>query len=391
MRKDIENKLINKKEDLLKEMPDFVVDFIFNIENKYSLKTQIAYLTDIRIFFNFLNIINGYPDRKYIDTTLSEVDALSDRDLREFLSYLTEYTISFKKRNGQTTAQTFSNTIQGKARKFATLRTLFSYLYKRKLIKEDVTKLIDIKVPTKDKLNNTLETSQINKFFQTILDDVNIENSRQLKFHKRLKFRDYVIVAILAHTGVRISELTQLDISDINVDNGAMVVIRKAGNQDKIYLPEKILEPITEYLLKRKKIKDIDPIYKNALFISQFGKRIDTKTVRYMLNKYKKRSGIDIDITPHTFRRTFGNKFYNDTKDMYLTAQQLGHCSAETTRKYYAKPAEERKKQSMKNFNYGSEDNTALAKKEIELNVDKIDKLLELTNMTYDELITHLK
>lgn len=71
-----------------------------------------------------------------------------------------------------------------------------------------------------------------------------------------------------------------------------------------------------------------------------------------MLEKYRLRAGIDIKLTPHVFRRTFGTEHYNKYKDMYLTAQILGHTSAETTRKYYAEPNEERKIRTMTEFDY---------------------------------------
>ncbi len=61
---------------------------------------------------------------------------------------------------------------------------------------------------------------------------------------------------------------------------------------------------------------------------------------------------MNIKISPHVFRRTFGTLHYNRYRDMYLTAQILGHRSAETTRKFYADPSEERKIQSMKEFTY---------------------------------------
>jgi len=204
----------------------------------------------------------------------------------------------------------------------------------------------------KRKIKDKLDSEDIDKFVETILEDVNIETERGLKFHQRVKFRDLNIVLLLAFTGIRISELVQLDINDVSIKDGAMVVVRKGGDEDKIYLPDVILSTLQEFIQQRKTIDVTDTENKEALFLSLQGKRIDPRTVRQMLNKYKQRAGISMKVTPHTFRRTFAIRMYNETGDMQLTADYLGHKSVETTRGHYAEPEEDRKRKVMKNFNY---------------------------------------
>lgn len=392
MKKDLETKLLNQKYDKLRGLPDFVADFISDVENSTTLRTQLAYIQDINILLEYLQL--EHPDfisKDIIDFSPSDINTLTARDIKDFLNYLSSYKKSFKKRDGSEVTQAFSNTQQGKARKLANLHSLFSYLFKNNMIAKDVTANIDIKVDKKASISNKLEGDEIDRFLKTIDDDVNIENNRKLLFHKRVKFRDYIIVLLLAYTGIRVSELIQLDVSDINVDKEAMVVTRKGGNQERIYLPETVLSPIADYMLERKKLNNVKQEYKNALFLSQHGNRIDAQTIRYMLSKYKDRSGLDIKITPHTFRRSFGMEFYNKTKDMYLTAQQLGHTSAETTRKFYAEPTDERKKSSMTGFDYSKADSPTISSSaDKNLDIDSIERLLDVTGLSMDELLKKL-
>jgi len=363
MKKDRKIKLEKEKYRRLKEMPDFIADFIQHHENKFSIMTQISYIKCYTIFLEYLLELPEFKHRKSIrDITLEDLKVLTTRDIRHFLSYLTSYTKTFKRKDGMEVTQTFTNDDKGKSTKLAALHTLYNWFSKEGYDIEDITKHIEIKIKEKQDIKNSLNGKEIDRFVDIIINDVNIENERKLKFHKRLKFRDLTILLILAFTGIRISELVDLDISDINTEYGALIVTRKGESQQKLYIPDRIVSTIEEYIEQRKKVEDVPTEYKEALFLSSQKKRIHPRTVRYMLEKYKERAGIDIKVTPHTLRRSFAMRFYNDTGDIQLTADQLGHKTTETTRKFYAKPEEERRKRIMKNFDYRTEeDNDSLS------------------------------
>lgn len=376
MKKDLEYKLIGEKERRLRELPEFIADFIYDIENKYKLKTQIAYIKDFTVFFEYLITLPKFEGKERKDFTIDDLKNLEKRDVRDFLNYVSSYKKTFNSKNGSTVSQRFTNNQQGKARKLASLHTLFCELSKNEAYGiKDITRHIEIKVDDTRALKNSLEQKQIDRFLETIIKDKNIETDREKAFHQKAKLRDYVIALLLSYTGIRVSELVQLDLTDVNLDKSEIVVIRKGGTRDKVYLPDIVVESLGKFIKEREKIKGVNPVYKKALFLSSQRKRMTDRNVRYLIKKYNSRSRIKTNITPHTFRRSFGMKFYNSTGDMELTAEVLGHRSIETARRFYARATEDRKRKAMQGFNY-------------EENEEKIDlnKVAQATGLSVEEL-----
>lgn len=378
---ELEKKLQEKLRLRLIKLPEFIVDYIFALEyRKKQLRTRYEYAKDIGLFLEFM-IYNGLTKANDIkDISPSDLDKLKERDIWNFLSYLTSYKKTFITSAGNEVTQEFTNSDAGKARKLATLHDFFRYLVDNEIIKRDITSKVDIRVDHKAVIKNRLTPEDIQAFFSVIIDDINIESERMEIFHQKVKFRDYIMVLLLSYTGIRISELVQLDIDDISISEEVMIVVRKGGNQEKITLPSLIIEDIQAYIEERKKI-DVDT---KALFISLQNRRIHPKTVNLMLDKYRKRANIDIKVSPHVFRRTFGTQHYNRYRDMYLTAQIMGHRSAETTRKFYADPAEERKAQSMANFDY---DEAQTPSDKITLTKEQLVQISKATGIDLEKLL----
>lgn len=390
MKKDLQIKLEEQLREKLLLLPEFIYDFIEALKySKKELRTRFEYTKDIIMFFEFLIKSQKCLKDNIIDVSIEDLEQLVVRDINDYLDYLTQHSTTYYTKTGKEVTQTFTNTDVGKSRKLATLHKLFDYLYKDKKLSKDITRGLDFKARSKAKIKNRLEPNEIDLFFKTILEDVKIENQRELKFHQKVKFRDYAISLIFAYTGIRVSELVQLDLDDISIDKKALVVSRKGGDEQRIPIPNKVIEDLSDYIRERKALTNIDKNSKNALFISLQKKRIDPRTIRFMLEKYRKRSGIELKITPHVFRRTFGTKHYNDHEDMYLTAQILGHTSAETTRKFYADPSEERVIQSMEVFSY--EMPTKPDEKKITLSMNKIKELAEELGLDVSTLLTQMK
>ncbi|MFJ8528448.1 tyrosine-type recombinase/integrase [Bacillus sp. NPDC094106] len=388
MKKDIEIKLHEKLRKKLLSLPDCAVDFIYSLETSKELKTRIEYAKDLTLFVEFLLLDSKVSSSDTRNITTAELDSLRDRDIIDFMDYLTHYSKTYLTTKGKEITQEFTNTASGKSRKLATLHKFFGYLFKQKRLSKDVTAGIEMKVPTKAKIKNRLSPEDIERFFQTILEDVHIENTRKESFHKKVKFRDYIMVLTMAYTGIRVSELVQLDIDDVYIDKQMLVVIRKGGDEQAIPMPGRILDDLKDYLVKRKKLTDVKKEDANALFISLHKKRMNERTVRLMLEKYRVRSGLDIKITPHVFRRTFGTNHYNTYQDMYLTAQVLGHGSAETTRRFYADPSQERVSESMKQFDYEYDKKK---KTDEPIQLSKLEQLANKLGMDIDELMAELK
>ncbi len=381
MKKDIETKKIKLRDRRLREMPDFIADFIFSVQESKAISTQIEYIKDITLFFEFIIDLPEFSHIKNIsELTIQDLKKLDEKDVRHFISHLTEYKKTFTRKDNSIYTQTFRNNQEGKARKLATLHVLYKWLTRNYDI-IDITRHVEIKVNKKKQIKDKLDKNEIDKLVKTIIDDANIESKQVLKFHLRNKLRDLTITLLLAFTGIRIGELVQLDLDDISTKDLVMVVIRKSGDQELVYMPKEIISTLNAYIEKRKMLKDIPKEYENALFVTWQKKRIHPKTINAMLRKYKQRAKIDIKVTPHTFRRTFGTALLDQLGDIQLVADILGHSSPETTRKHYAQTSEKRKKQVVTKFNYANAD------KEDQENIDKsLKNLSEITGKSIEEL-----
>lgn len=382
MKKEIEIKLREKLRKKMLSLPDFAVDFLYFLENSKEIRTRIEYAKDIALFLEFLIESQKCSKENINQITEKDLEQLQERDILDFLDYLTRYKRTYIDPLGKKVVREFTNTNIGKSRKLATLHKLFDYLLRNKRISKDITKGVEIKIPSKVRINDRLTSEEIQLLFSTIMDDVKIGSQHELKFHEKVKFRDYIIILLLAYTGIRVSELVQLDIDDIHLDKKKIIVTRKGGNQQAITIPKRIIEDIEEYVMQRRLEEEKKAEKEPALFLSLHKKRIDPKTVRAMLEKYRKRSGIETKITPHVFRRTFGTNHYNTYHDMYLTAQILGHSTAETTRKFYADPSEERVARSMHDFDYENPANKKLE--------SKLEKLAKKLGVSVEELMKEL-
>ena len=352
MRPEQEREIRLKLKKRYKQLPDFTNEFLYISETSKSVSTCFEYAKDLQLFYDFLILEKKVKAKKTIDIEAKDLNKLTERDFVDFLNYLTQYDRTYTTTTGKEVVQTYTNSSEGKNRKLATLRVMFDYLFMNRLIDRDVTKRIEMKVTKRVKIKNRLSDEEVRRFFQTIEEDVNVESAHAKAYHEKIKFRDYVIAMLFAYLGIRVSELAQLDVDDIFEEEQALIIVRKGGDEQAIPIPDAIFSHILEYMEIRTGLTNVKKEHENALFISLQGKRINPRTIRNMLEKYQQRSGISVKITPHVFRRTFGTNHYNTFKDMYLTALILGHSSAETTRKYYADPNEERIKSSMASFDY---------------------------------------
>lgn len=335
----------------MKELPDFATEFIQSLEYNSSIRTRIAYCKDLNIYLRFLIDELGIASHKKVkELVIGDIKDIIEKDIRDFLSYLSHYTVEYKSSVGKIINQSYSNSQQGKNRKIATLKSFYTYL-SRVYEVHDPTRHIVIKLNERVEIKNSLSSDEIDTLVATVLGDLTGESERKKVFHKRLRLRNANIILLLAYSGIRISELNALDVNDFNIDDGSFVVTRKGGDQERMYISDEILPYLRDYIDQRKLVLDVDIEYKNALFLSTQKKRLSTRQIRKVVNDYAKIAGFE-DITAHSLRRSFGMALYNQSSDILLTSETLGHSSTQTTYKYYARPAEDRKRRALKNFIY---------------------------------------
>lgn len=329
---DIKN--VQKIRELLKGLPDFAADFFRAMEIKKASNTRRNYAYDLNTFFYFLKINNPYfRDRDLKTLPVTVLDDIQPVDIEKYMSFLTYY-----ERDGQT----FINREEGKARKLAALNTFFGYYHKKGLIQKNAPSAVDVP-KVKEKNIIRLDANEVAQLIDNIESGEKLSEKQKL-WHSKNKVRDLAIVVTLLGTGVRVTELVGLDISDLDFDNGAMRVIRKGGNEDIVYFGEETEEVLRNYLDERLTMEP-KPGHENALFISQNNTRITVRSVERLVKKYASTATAK-KITPHKLRSTYGTALYQETGDIYLVADVLGHKNVNTTRKHYAAMKEENKRRA---------------------------------------------
>ena len=152
------------------------------------------------------------------------------------------------------------------------------------------------------------------------------------------------IVTLLLGTGIRVSECVGLDVTDIDFNTNGIRVIRKGGSEMIVYFGDEVEKALKDYINGSRKLVNPQEGHENALFYSTQRRRIGVKAVENLVKKYSRQVTPLKKITPHKLRSTYGTTLYQETGDIYLVADVLGHKDVNTTRKHYAAQDESRRR-----------------------------------------------
>lgn len=321
--------------ELIANLPRFCKQFFIGIEHKTASRTRIAYAYDLGCFFDYLQKENPICAKMQIqDIPITILDQLSPMDIEEYLYHLKLY---------EKDGMAHTNDERALKRKLASLRTFYNYLYKNELI--DTNPAIKVDMPKiHEKAIIRLDVDEVAQ----LLDEVESGESltaRQQMYHQRTKKRDLALLTLLLGTGIRVSECVGLDMDDIDFKNNGIKILRKGGAEVMVYFGDEVMETLTDYLEERKEIAAVDG-HTNALFLSLQNKRISVRAVENLVKKYSKLVTNVKKITPHKLRSTYGTTLYQETGDIYLVADVLGHKDVNTTRKHYAALEEDRRRRA---------------------------------------------
>lgn len=258
--------------------------------NNYSSNTIRAYQDDLK---QFLKWVGG--DRVDWDnpTRFTRIDIV------EFLNHL-----AAMKDTGNT-----------RVRKLAALRKFFYFLKANNIIAGNPAETIES--PIKEEKDP--EVLYRNEY-------------KALLFEASQSPRDYAMLQVFLQTGLRVSELVNLKINDVDLQNKELIVRQGKGKKDRtIPLEDQATNAIKNYLLSRASLIILDP---ETLFLAKNGTSLSVRTIRYTVQKYLKKAGIRKKASVHTLRHTFGS--HKIDKGMTLPDLQklLGHKKMETTYKY---------------------------------------------------------
>ena len=319
---------------ILRELPEVCSDFIRSIEHTTQPLTRYAYVSDLKLFFHYLTSENPrFADTRPEMISVAQLNSLTARDLRMYLEYLSLY---IKDESQITNGQ------PGKMRKLASLRSFYKFLFKNELIEADVAQLIDM--PKRhEKPITRLEIDEVVRMLDLVESGEKL-SERQKKYNQHTRTRDLAILTLFLDTGIRVSELVGINISDIDFSINGFLVTRKGGNQTILYFSDEVEAVLRDYLKLRKEIA-AQPGDEDALFLSLQNKRISVRAVQMMVKKYATQAApLKKNLSPHKLRSTFGTNLYHETGDIYLVADFLGHSDVNTTRRHYAAMSDDRRR-----------------------------------------------
>ena len=320
---DINNML--KLREISTTLPLFCREFFLGIKDTTTTRTRLAYAYDLQLFFEYLHKYNPICRKIPItELNIKILDMIEAIDITGFMDYLTFYV-----KNGKE----YTNDARGKQRKLSALRSMYNYFYRAEKIEKNPAS----RVPTPKIHEKEIIRLDIDEVVQ-LLDNVESGEKltpKQMSYHEKTKVRDLAIMTLLLGTGIRVSECVGLNIQDVDFNNNGLFIKRKGGYEQIVYFGDEVEKELREYCKERSHLIAVSGSEK-ALFLSLQGKRMSVRTVEKLVKKYANTVTTIKRITPHKLRSTFGTSLYNETGDIYLVADVLGHKDVNTTKKHYA-------------------------------------------------------
>jgi len=271
-------------------MQRYIDKFInyLKVERNASDHTIINYTIDLGVFKTFLG-----------DRQIETIDHLA---LRRFLAELRAK--NYAKR-----------TI---ARKLASLRSLFRFLFREGYIKKNPI--------------TAISTPKLDRKLPVFLDVVKIERLLQSPSESdEAGVRDRALLETLYSTGIRVSELVGLDIDDVDIISGVVKVLGKGSKERVVPIGEPALNAIRKYLDTRagSRVKD-----KDAVFLNNHGRRLTDRSVRRVIDKHIRACSMTEKISPHSLRHSFATHLLDRGADLRSVQELLGHANLSTTQIY---------------------------------------------------------
>ena len=340
-RHEVDAKRILQIREISRNLPQACGDFLRSIAITTSTLTRLAYAIDLNTFFQFLHQERlSFAEKPIPLLTDSDLANLTQSDLTAYTEYLTYYLKSDE--NHTEPERVLVNHDLAIKRKLCSIRSFYDYLFKNQRIPSNVTELVALpKIHEKPILR--LNRNEMEKILSTAQSGDEMSKGQQ-RFQKLTAKRDFAMLSLFLGTGIRVSECVGINLNDVDMENNAVLVTRKGGNQVVLYFPPEVAEALADYMEERKDIEAL-PGHEDALFLSLQRKRITQRAVQNLVKKYASVAApLKPRISPHKLRSTYATNLYHETGDIYLVADVLGHTSVDTTRKHYADMTDARRR-----------------------------------------------
>ncbi len=276
-------------------MKELIEDFLnyLSVERGLSPNTIIAYRRDLRKYVQALK-------RRGI----SRADDVKRQDISQFME---------KQKNDGLSVTSI-------CRSLAAIKTFHRFLTRERLAKEDPTNLV--------------ETPKLWKRVPDVLTAAEVEAMIQAAKGKGWQqIRDVAILELLYGSGMRVSELVDLRVENVNLDVGYVRCIGKGRKERIVPIGKSARKALKQYLdgVRKKLVKKT---FSNSLFVSRLGKKISRQSIWKIIKKYAKKAKIKKTIKPHTLRHSFATHLLERGADLRSVQEMLGHADISTTQIY---------------------------------------------------------
>ena len=339
MASDAQQQHYNKLQQLVKELPWYVEEYIDHKRRKLSAASLLNYCHDFKIFFNWF-LTEGLYGGELKEIPLELLEKLTIQQVEGFLNFL-----HYQLNNKEITVN----------RKLSALKSLFNYLQniaETRELKPYLNRNVMAKVEFNE-LKESMETiankmegkillgDEYEKFKQFIAFDygvINQDNKKLSNFHTFNKERDTAIVSLILGSGLRLSEVVNLDLDDIDFSKFSARVIRKGNKEQYVYFSQISMDDLKQYLAIRDTRYQVEKSNK-ALFISApmgpkgKSRRLSARSIEKLIEKYATAFGKP-SLSVHKLRHSFATRYHNEINDVPKLRRQLGHSSIQTTMIY---------------------------------------------------------
>ncbi len=209
-------------------------------------------------------------------------------------------------------------------RKIACVKAFYRYMEIEDIIEFNPFHKIILKYKEPIKLPRTIPLNCIQDMLTYAYKQYSIAVT---KYQKEVTLRNIVIIELLFSTGMRVSELSNLKVSAIDLEINTIRIFGKGSKERIMCISDELSKMISDYLVNRSQKSDY-------LFVNRLGNRLSEQSIRYMVNDYANAVGAPLHITPHMFRHTFATELHNEDVDIRYIQQFLGHSSIATTQIY---------------------------------------------------------
>jgi len=290
---------MNKIDTLINHFVEYLL-----IDKKYSENTIKSYQNDLKKYQNFFKNKN--------------IEIINEENIKEYLKYL-------KTENNE--AKTISHNI-------STLRSFYKFLLIEKKINKNPMEWIEIP-KIKKSLPKTLSFEEINK----LLD---------IKLNDKYSYRNKAMLELMYSSGLRVSELVNVKIHDIDSESCIIRVMGKGSKERIVPLGDYAIKYIDIYL-KEYRNKLIKKEYNDYLFLNNHGKKMTRQGFFKIIKNLAKQQKIKVEFSPHTLRHSFATHLLDGGADLRSIQEMLGHSDISTTQ-IYTHVSKELLKENYNNF-----------------------------------------